>query len=110
MMANERLRRELIEGLEALRRVGAVSGATMREFEKDLLSPPPAYTAKKIVRIRERYNVSQSVFAALLNVSLSTVQKWEQGKKEPGAAAIRLLQVVDEHGLGILVPRSRSAA
>jgi putative transcriptional regulator len=110
-MANERLRRELVDSMQALRRIGAVDGATMREFEKDLLGPAPEFTPKEILKLREQYEVSQAVFAALLNVSVSTVQKWEQGQKEPSAAASRLLQIVKEYGLGILVPKnSRRAA
>ena len=38
-MANKRLRQELIEGMEALAEIGAVDGATMRDFREDLLSP-----------------------------------------------------------------------
>ena len=109
-MANERLRRELVEGIQALKRVGAVSGATMRNFEKELLGPPPTFSPKQIRKLREKYEVSQAVFAALLNVTTSTLQKWEQGQKEPTAAACRLLQIVHEHGLGILVPRDNRRA
>ena len=104
-MTNDRLRRELVDGMQALKQVGAISGVTMREFEKELLGPPPSYPPKKILRLREKFQVSQAVFAALLNVSPSTVQKWEQGQKEPNNAASRLLQVVDKYGLGILVTK-----
>ncbi len=96
--------------MEALERVGAVDGATMREFEKGLLGPAPTYSAKQITQLRERFKVSQAVFAAILNVSTSTVQKWEQGQKEPNAAASRLLQVVKEHGLGMLIPKDTRRA
>ena len=109
-MANERLRRELVEGMNALRKIGAVDGATIRELESELLGPPPCYSSREIVKLREKYGVSQSVFAALLNVSTSTVQKWEQGQKEPGTAASRLLQVVKEHGLDLLIPRQARRA
>lgn len=109
-MAQERLRRELVQGMQALRRVGVVDGATMREFENGLLGPAPTYSSKEIVRLRERFKVSQGVFAAILNVSTSTVQKWEQGQKEPSTAACRLLQVVKEHGLGILIPKDTRRA
>ena len=104
-MANERIRRELVEGMKALERIGVVDGATMREFEKELLGPPPAYPPKRIAQLRTKFDVSQAVFAAYLNVTLSTVQKWEQGQKEPSSAASRLLQVVEEYGLGVLVPK-----
>ena len=102
-MANKRLRQELIEGMEALAEIGAVDGATMRDFREDLLSPPPAYSPDGIREIRESFGVSQAVFAALMNVSLSTVQKWEQGQKAPSAPAYKLLEIVKQNGLSILV-------
>jgi putative transcriptional regulator len=107
-MANERLRRELVEGMQALKRVGAIDGITMRKFEKELLGAPPSYSPKKILALRERYEVSQAVFAVFLNVSASTVQKWEQGQKVPSSVANRLLQVIEEYGLGVLVPKPTS--
>lgn len=102
-MANKRLRQELVEGMEALAEIGAVDGATMRDFREDLLSPPPAYSPDGIRDIRESFGVSQAVFAALMNVSLSTVQKWEQGQKAPSAPAYKLLEIVKQNGLSILV-------
>lgn len=104
-MANKRLRQELIEGMEALAEIGAVDGATMRDFREDLLSPPPAYSPDGIREIRESFGVSQAVFAALMNVSLSTVQKWEQGQKAPSAPAYKLLEIVKQNGLSILVSK-----
>ena len=42
-----------------------------------------------IKRLRERLHVSPAVFAAYINASISTVQKWENGEKKPsGAAAV----------------------
>ncbi len=102
-MANKRLRKELIEGMEALTRIGVVDNMTMREFRTDLLEPPPAYSPDEIKEIREGFHVSQSVFALLMNVSLSTVQKWEQGQKEPSASAYKLLEIVKYNGLSILI-------
>jgi putative transcriptional regulator len=61
-----------------------------------------AVTAKDVVRIRLRANVSQSLFARYLNTSASTIQKWETGAKKPGAIAAKLLRVVEKHGLDIL--------
>jgi len=102
-MANKRLRKELIEGIEALAAIGAVSGATMRDFREDLLTPPPVLSPDGIRAIRESFGVSQSVFAALMNVSVSTVQKWEQGQKAPSAPAYKLLDIVKARGLEILL-------
>ena len=34
--------------------------------------------------------------AAYLNVSLNTIQAWEQGVRSPGHAALRLLEIIDK--------------
>src|SRR5262245_7512162 len=61
----------------------------------DLLLPPAVkgIRPKEISDIRRRLNVSQSVFAALLNVPLATARSWEQGKRKPSGAALRLLDL-----------------
>jgi putative transcriptional regulator len=46
--------------------------------------------------------VSQPVFARFLNTSESTVQKWEAGTKRPSGMALKLLSVVEKHGLKVL--------
>jgi DNA-binding transcriptional regulator YiaG len=52
-----------------------------------------AIDPKEISGIRRRLNVSQPVFAALLNVPLATARSWEQGKRRPSGAALRLLDL-----------------
>jgi len=60
--------------------------------------PPPPYmlSPRKIIQIRKRMNLSQAVFAHLLNVSLATVQAWEQGRREPNHASLKLLHIAKE--------------
>jgi putative transcriptional regulator len=50
-----------------------------------------------IVRARENSGLSQSQFAALLGVSIRTLQEWEQGRREPSAAAQTLIKVAEKH-------------
>ena len=57
-------------------------------------APPPRANPRKIVAIRRNLRMSQSVFAATLNVSMRTVQSWEQGLREPNEASLRLLQII----------------
>ena len=92
---------EALETMRDLEQVGAVSKQTLRDFEA-LAVPPPDYNAEGIRLLRERLRVSQAVFAAYLNASLSTVQKWENGDKRPSGAALRLLSVIDRRGLEVL--------
>jgi putative transcriptional regulator len=42
------------------------------------------------------------VFAAYLNTSTSTVQKWEQGQKHPNGPSMKLLNLADRKGLDLL--------
>jgi putative transcriptional regulator len=94
---------EAIRGAaQGLHRAGAISKATMREYDELCLEPVKEVTAKDVVRIRLRVKVSQNLFAHYLNTSPSTVQKWETGAKEPGAIAAKLLRVVEKHGLDVL--------
>ena len=58
--------------------------------------PPPKAEAEQIAALRRRLRMSQSVFAATLNVSPKTVQSWEQGVRQPADAALRMLQVIRE--------------
>src|SRR4051812_4888415 len=54
-------------------------------------------TSFPIVRARERSGLSQAKFAALLGVSVRTLQDWEQGRREPGTAAKTLIRVAEMH-------------
>lgn len=87
------------ETVSGLHKSGLLDAKAVREFDKLTLLPEPKFTAIQIKQIRSANNVSQSVFAGFLNTSVSTIQKWESGAKEPSGAALRLLQIVDRNGL-----------
>ena len=56
-------------------------------------------SAAQIKRLRTRNTASQAVFAAYLNTSPSTVQKWEQGQKKPNGPSLKILSLVEQKGL-----------
>lgn len=86
----------------ALHKVGAIDQTTMRQFDSSCLVIPEVLAPLQIKKIRERAHVSQPVFARYLNTSESTVQKWESGSKKPSGMALKLLAVVQKHGLEVL--------
>jgi putative transcriptional regulator len=77
---------EILEGLRQLKRgeVGRVVNV-------------PSVTA-----IRERTGLSQAQFAALLGVSVRTLQEWEQGRRAPSGAARTLLLVAAKNPQALL--------
>jgi putative transcriptional regulator len=52
-----------------------------------------ALSGEEIAAIRKSLNVSQAVFADLLNVPKTTAISWERGLRSPSGAAVRLLQI-----------------
>ena len=62
-----------------------------------LVRPPERMEQGEIVSLREELNVSQAVFANYLNISVKTVQCWEQGIGHPSGAALKLLSIVKKH-------------
>ncbi len=87
---------------KGLHKAGAMETKTMREFDALCLPPVKEYSARQIKRIREQNKASPAVFAAYLNTSPSTIQKWEQGHKRPNGPSLKLLNLVDEKGLETL--------
>jgi putative transcriptional regulator len=63
------------ETATALHKAGVIDEVTLREFDIMCLSSVEPLEPEKIKQIRETSNVSQAVFAVILNTSLSTVQK-----------------------------------
>ena len=78
---------------------GGLDAHTMHEFDADCLPPIKKYTPKQIKAIRVRNEVSQPVFAAFLNTSVSTIRQWEQGLKKPSGISLKVLNLVDNHGV-----------
>ncbi|HXC25786.1 MAG TPA: helix-turn-helix domain-containing protein, partial [Gemmatimonadaceae bacterium] len=57
----------------------------------------PDYPPARIKKLRQTVHLSQPVFAKALNVDADTVRAWEQGKRTPNGAALRLLQLTEQH-------------
>jgi putative transcriptional regulator len=85
----------------AMYSIGTIDEATMREFDESCLVPAP-FRPRQIKKIRRSQKVSQQVFARYLNTSESTIEKWETGAKKPSGMALKLLSIVQKHGLQIL--------
>ena len=88
---------------KGLHKAGVLDQVTLREFDRLCLPPIEPLGPEQIKQIREATRVSQAVFAAILNTSVSTVQKWEIGQKRPTGAALKLLHLVQKRGLEAVI-------
>lgn len=91
------------EDATTLYELGIIDKTTMREFDKDCLTPIDDLTPSDIKAIRENENMSQTVFAHYLNVSKNLISEWERGKKKPSGAATKLLTLVKDKGIMAIV-------
>ena len=85
---NEKLFEEL---LESVREGGAILRGEKEASRMFVVETP------NVKQIRKRYQLSQTEFAALMGISVKTLQNWEQGRRNPRGAARVLLQVAAKH-------------
>jgi len=100
-----RMLQELLETAEELNAYGVVSKVNLAKV-RTLCAEPPVYTPERVVAVRTTIaKMSQAVFAAFLNVSVSTVQKWESpaAGNRPSGAAAKLLQLLETKGVEALI-------
>jgi putative transcriptional regulator len=74
----------------------------MRQFDESCLTPIHEFTPEEIQALREREQVSQTVFAHYLNVSKDSVSRWERGDKRPDGPSLKLLSLVEKKGLAAI--------
>jgi putative transcriptional regulator len=87
---NKSLFEDLMTGLNE----AVEHSAGKRELRTTTLPRPPNKMANtEIIAIRNSLKFSQAIFAAGLNVSKRTVEAWEQGKREPDGATLKLLSI-----------------
>src|ERR1700749_3015305 len=99
-----RMRREIVEAMRGLPKIGAVSETklaktTLRMLGKDALPVVKAMSPAEIADVRAQTGISQAVLAAFLNVAVGTISQWERGERHPTGAALKLLNVVKQKGL-----------
>lgn len=83
---------ELTEGFEALaaEREGKITLRTHAVERK----AAPKVTARELVRVRKKLNLSRAVFARCLRTNVRTLENWEQGRAKPNAQAALLIRLV----------------
>jgi len=95
----ESIAESILSTTRDLHKSGIVKEITLREIESLCIPEVKSYTSSAIVRLRHKLKLSQAALARILNISASTIQKWESGQKKPSGLALKLLNIADRKGL-----------
>ncbi len=101
--AKSRILAAVHETATDLHRLGFIDQRKMRKYDVLCLDPIPEYDSEKIRSLRDRYQLSQTVLATLLNTSPSAVRQWELGDKHPSGPSQKLLNLLERKGLEALI-------
>jgi putative transcriptional regulator len=80
-------------------KAGVIDKRTMREFDEGCLTPVHRFTPAEIKALREREEVTQTVFARYIGVTKDSISQWERGEKSPAGPSLKLLSLIKRKGL-----------
>lgn len=76
---------------------GEELGRKLLESVKQMRAGQGTVVYSPVAQARAASGLSQSRFAALMGVSVRTLQEWEQGRRKPSGAVRTLLTVAARH-------------
>jgi putative transcriptional regulator len=88
---------------EATRNLAAELLQSVREMKAGHVQ----VVSSPVIEARKKTGLSQSQFAALMGVSVRTLQGWEQGRKQPSGAARTLLAIASTNPKALLAVASK---
>ena len=86
-----------------LHKSNIIDKKTLRDLTDEEIPVLIEYTGEDIQQLRKRQKLSQSVLAKYLNISPSMIRSLEQGKRHAHGAILKLLNIVERHGISALV-------
>ena len=91
------IKKAIGETVQDMLNSGIKTSFTKKELDSlGIKIPEIQLTTFQIKAIREQMNLSQTVFARLLNVSPSSIRQWEQGKRKPTGSTKVLLELLEK--------------
>ena len=95
---DKKLFAQLVKSMEQMSEITRGERAPSREFVVD---------AVKVKEVRAMTGLSQANFASIIDVQLSTLRNWEQGRRAPTGPARALIRAIERdptHVLRALAP------
>jgi putative transcriptional regulator len=81
--------------------------ADLLQSIREMKTGEVAVLSSPVIETRKKTGLSQSQFAALLGVSVRTLQGWQQGRKQPSGAARTLLAIARTNPKAVLAIASK---
>ena len=81
--------------------------AELLQSVREMKTGQTRVVSSPVIEARQKTGLSQSQFAALLGVSVRTLQGWEQGRKQPSGAARTLLAIAAVNPKAVLAVASK---
>ena len=95
---------ESVHGIAAaMHRSGLINRRTMRDFDMECLTTVEELGPEQIKGIRDQADMSQGIFALVLNVTKDQVSKWERGEKRPSGPSLKLLTLAKNKGVDAIL-------
>lgn len=110
------MRKDLFDELvESVKEMKAIQAGRRKPSRVTSASDLLTSESPDVAALRARFKLSQAKFAALLGISVDTLQNWEQGRRQPEGPAKVLLRVAAAHPDVLLMvtatpPKSRARA
>ena len=97
------MRKELFEQLlESVKGMKAIEAGRRKPSRVTRLKDLVHEDTPDVPALRAQFKLSQAKFAALLGISVSTLQNWEQNRRQPEGPAKVLLRVAEAHPEALL--------
>lgn len=97
------MRKDLFDELvESVKQMKAIEAGQLKPSRVARLEDPVHADTPDVAALRARFGLSQAKFAALLGISVSTLQNWEQNRRRPDGPAKVLLRVAAAHPEALL--------
>jgi putative transcriptional regulator len=93
----------MTDAAEGLNRIGLMSDDRLDEIKTISIPKLRPYSADDVKILRQKFKLTQTLFAKCIHVSPSLVKKWEQGLRHPRGSNLLTLHIVEKQGLKTLL-------
>lgn len=89
----------MTEAAEGLNRIGLMSNERLDKIKAISIPKLSPYTPEQIKNLRQKFHLTQDIFAKCIHVSPSLVKKWEQGIRHPSGPNLLALHLIEKQGI-----------